>query len=120
MGSEVVTIRVLVAFEDVYRAYRDVIAAGIQVLRPQVDVTSAGLQELEAEVAHLDPQVVVCSRDKPPSVPPELAWVTIPIETVPQSNVTLGTLLAVIDEYRETGALGEVTRTSGANEVTSQ
>ena len=42
-------IRVLVAFEDLYRTYREVIAAAIQVLRPQVDVSTTGLDDLEAE-----------------------------------------------------------------------
>ena len=56
-------IRVLVAFEDQYRAYREVIGAAIRVLRPQVDVTTTGLDDLEAEVARLDPLVVMCSQD---------------------------------------------------------
>ncbi len=64
--------RVLVAFDEVYHIYREVIAAGIQLLRPQVEVATTGLDELEQEVARLDPQVVVCSRDRPASVPPGL------------------------------------------------
>jgi hypothetical protein len=99
-------IRVLVAFEDVYRLYREMIAAGVRVLRPQVEVTTTGLDELEGEVARLHPQVVVCSLDKPASLPPELAWVKVPIDAVPQSKLTLETLLEVIDESQETRVLG--------------
>jgi hypothetical protein len=105
-GGEVVSIRVLVAFEDVYRAYREVIAAGIQVLRPRFEVTSTGLEELEGEMARLDPQVVVCSRDKPASLPPEVAWVKVPIDSVPNSKLTLEALLTVIDGSKKQGHLG--------------
>jgi hypothetical protein len=86
-----------------------VIAAGIQVLRPQVEVSTTSLNELEREITRLDPQVVICSRDKPASLPPGLTWAKVPIDPVPQtSNITLGTLLAVIDETEETRSHGGV------------
>ena len=88
----------LVAFEDQYRAYREVIGAAIQVLRPQVEATTTGLDDLEAEVARLDPQLVICSQDRPASLPPGVTWAKVPIEVSPQSSeVTLETLLAVLD-----------------------
>ena len=100
----------LVAFEDQYRAYREVIGAAIQVLRPQVEVTTTSLDDLEAEVARLDPQVVISSRDKPAILPPVVTWAKVPIELSPQSSeVTLETLLAVIDGVEKPsspGALG--------------
>ena len=107
------SIRILVAFEDVYRIYREVIAAGVQVLRPEVEVTSTGLDELEEEVARLHPQVVVCSLDKPASLPPELTWVKVPIDAGPESKTTLETLIEVIDESQETRALGGAGATPG-------
>jgi len=70
MKAGVVAIRVLVAFDSAYRAYREVIGAAIRVLRPQVEVATTDLDDLEAEVARLDPQVVISSRDKPASPPP--------------------------------------------------
>ena len=92
----------LVAFEDQYRTYREVIGAAIGVLRAQVEVTTTGLDVLEAEVARLDPQVVICSRDRPASLPPGITWAKVPIELGPQSSeVTLETLLAVIDGVDE-------------------
>ncbi len=33
--------RILVCFEDNYRAYRDVIASGIRILRPHAEVETA-------------------------------------------------------------------------------
>jgi hypothetical protein len=35
--------RILVALEDEYRAYREMIAAGIEVLRPYAEVTASGV-----------------------------------------------------------------------------
>jgi hypothetical protein len=100
--------RVLVAFDEVYRTYREVIATGIQLLRPQVEVTTTALDELEQEVARLDPQVVVCSRDRPASVPPGVAWIMVPFDPVPRtSEVTLEKLLEIIDRVQETGQPGQ-------------
>jgi hypothetical protein len=100
-------IRVLVAFEDQYRAYREVIGAAIQVLRPQVEVTTTGLDDLEADVARLDPQLVVCSQDSPASLPPVVTWARVPIELSPRSSdVTLETLLAVIDGVEKPSSPG--------------
>jgi X-X-X-Leu-X-X-Gly heptad repeat protein len=41
---------VLVAIEDEYRAYREVIAAGLQALRSGTEVAAVGLDQLEAGV----------------------------------------------------------------------
>jgi hypothetical protein len=98
---------VLVAFEDQYRVYREVIGAGIRVLRPQVEVTTTDLDDLEAEVARLDPQVVICSQDRQASLPRGVTWAKVPIELGPQtSEVTLETLLVVIDGVEEPSSPG--------------
>jgi hypothetical protein len=47
---------VLVAIEDEYRAYREVIAAGLQALRSGTEVAAVGLDQLEAELACLEPR----------------------------------------------------------------
>ncbi len=97
-------IRILVAIEDVYRAYREVIAAGIKVLRPQLEVASAGLEDLEGEIARFDPQLVLCSRDKPASVPPEVSWIEVPTDAFPHTSglLTLEKLITLIDQFEET------------------
>ena len=105
-AGELVGIRILVAFEDVYRAYREVIAAGIQVLRPQLEVTSTNPKELEREIARLDPQVVISSLDKPASAPDGVVWSKVPIDFAPQSEVTLEALLTLIDEHPESTSPG--------------
>ncbi len=96
----------LVALEEEYRAYREVIAAGIQILRPEVEVTTAPLEELESEVARLDPQVVISSLDKPAGLRAEVSWANLPIDSGLQSHMTLEALLAVIDGHPGSKSLG--------------
>jgi hypothetical protein len=102
---------VLIAIEDEYRAYREVIAAGLEALRPGTEVAAVGLDRLDAELARLDPEVVVCSR--PGSLAEaegRPAWVELSLDTSRPTKVSVGgrrsesvnptleTLLAVIDE----------------------
>jgi hypothetical protein len=105
--------------EDEYRAYREVIAAGIRVLRPNTEVTTAGLDTLQEEVERLEPQLVVCSRPEPVYSQGEYVWVELPVDptqpmkishcgrTSKSSDLTLEGLLAVIDD------VGETTRPEG-------
>lgn len=55
--------RVLVAFEENYRAYGDAIVRAIRNTYPRLEVLAvADLRELEAEVALFDPHLVITSR----------------------------------------------------------
>jgi F420-dependent methylenetetrahydromethanopterin dehydrogenase len=108
----------LVAIEDEYRVYREVIAAAIRVLRPGADVESANLDALAQEVERLDPHVVICSR--PNTVDPggRLAWVVLSTDpTRParicvggryseQVNPTVEVLVGIVDEVEERLAEG--------------
>ena len=108
--------------EDDYRAYRGVIAAGIQVLRPHMEVASCGLEALEEELGRLEPQVVICtlaatavgsSGSSSSSCGESLAWVELSLDPVrptlicvggrytERTNPGLDGLLAVIDEVEE-------------------
>lgn len=106
--------RVLVAYEDENRAYREVIAAGIAVLRPHVVVATCTPDELlGGELERFDPHVVICGR--PSTVDPgdRLAWVEMPIEPGRPAKVRIGGrrrestrlslegLLEIIDEAEE-------------------
>jgi len=86
-----------VAFDDQYRTYREVIAAAIPVLRPQVEVSTTRLEGLEAQVARLNPQVVISSQNRPPSLRPGVTWVQVPLEVGPRTQPTMKTLLEAID-----------------------
>jgi hypothetical protein len=103
-------IRILVALEDDYRAYREVIAVGIHALRPHTEVTSVGLEELEVELAHLDPDVVISSAASRAGFGERLAWVELSLDPARPSMVCVGgryaerinpdleALLEVVDE----------------------
>ena len=105
--------RVLVAHEDEYRAYREVIAAGIRALRPHAVVAACTPDELGAELERFGPQVVVCGRSgiADPGdatawveLPPELgrpAWVRVGDRRRSAANPTLEDLLGIIDEAED-------------------
>jgi hypothetical protein len=105
--------RVLIALEDEYRIYREMIAAAIAVLRPQSEVETTGLDELGERMKRFDPQVVVCSH--PNTVEPggRLAWVELSLDPTRPTKVcvggrysefsspTLEALLGVIEQTEE-------------------
>lgn len=70
-------IRILLAFEEDYRSYREVIAATIRVLRPHVEVSTTDPEGLEREVARLRPQLIVSCRPKATFRPPTMAWIKV-------------------------------------------
>ena len=113
----------LVAIEEDYRSYRDVIAACIRLLRPHVEVSSTTLEGLERKAASLAPQVIVSSRSRTAIPSPPIAWITIPTDdptnptevwlgedrgevAEPETNV-VGLLERVIDRAEELAAAGD-------------
>ena len=86
------------------------IAAGIQVLRPQVEVATSGLDALEEEKARLDPHVVVCCLPATMGPGDRVAWVELSIDPTQPTvicvdgrysevrNPVLEVLLGVVDE----------------------
>ena len=102
--------RILVAYEEEYRAYREAIAAGVRLLRPRAEVRAAAPAELEAELERFAPHVVVCGvrgRQDPGDV---VAWVGLPPEVGrparvrvgegrrEEAGLTLEGLLGIVDE----------------------
>lgn len=109
-GEKLAEIRILVALEDNYRAYRELIAAGIRVLRPNAEVATSALDALEEEIARLDPHVVVCSLPATMGPGDRVAWVELSIDPIQPTIICVGgrysdvrnpvfeVLLGVIDE----------------------
>jgi hypothetical protein len=117
--------RILVAFEESYRVYQDAIAGTIQALRPHVEVSVCELDALEAEVARLDPDLVICTRPKDTvDADAKPAWLELPTEKHKRlaklcldgvysevENPGLAELLRVVDETeRLLGTRGELKR----------
>jgi len=105
--------RVLVVFEDDYRAYREVIAAGIRALRPRTEVQTADVDVLEEEVRRFEPHLVICSRPNALDTGGLPACVELSLEPLQPSRICVGgryseqtnpsqdALLAVIDEVEQ-------------------
>jgi hypothetical protein len=105
--------RVLVALGDEHRAYREVIAAGIGLLRPQVEVSTAAPADLGAELGRFGPQVVVCGVPGCSDLGFATAWVELPTEVGRPARVRVGDwrretvgltlegLLRIVDEAEE-------------------
>ena len=70
--------RVLVAYAEDYRAYGEVMAAGVRLLRPRAEVRSAAPDGLDAELARFGPQVVVCGVPGRHDPGDAAAWVELP------------------------------------------
>jgi hypothetical protein len=107
-------LRILVCLENDYRTYREVIAAGIQILRPHTEVVSAELDGLEDEVRNFDPHLVICSLPATANNREILCWVELSLEDPTQAtlvcvdgrysehnNPTLENLLTVLDEVEQ-------------------
>jgi hypothetical protein len=99
--------------EEEYRAYREVIAVGINALRPHTEVTSVGLEELEEAVARLDPDVVITSVATRADSGERLTWVKLSLDPAQPSisyvggryfewsNPGLDELLKIVDEAEQ-------------------
>jgi hypothetical protein len=107
-------LRVLVCLENDYRSYREVIAAGIQILRPHTEVVTAELDVLKDEVRHFDPHLVICSLPASAGNEEIVCWVQLSLECPTQpsvvcidgrysehNNPTLENLLRVLDEVEQ-------------------
>ena len=83
-------IRILVALEDDYRAYREVIAASIRILRPHAEVETAALEALEGELERFDPQVVICGGHEDVEVDSRPAWIELSLDPTQPTKISVG------------------------------
>lgn len=105
--------KILVAVEP--RAYRTTIGRAIQILRPHLEVTVVEPDELQAEVARLDPALVISSQPKPAMSDDGPAWVEYHPYEEASASVRIGgrcarlyepglnDLLSVVDEAERSG-----------------
>jgi hypothetical protein len=117
-----VDLRILVAFEDDYRAYREVIAAGIRISYPRAEVVTSALDRLGDEVLRFNPHVVICSLPATAGHEHILGWVDLSLHHSPyaririggyyseRNNISLEDLLEFLDEVKQ---LSRRTRPSG-------
>lgn len=104
-------VRVLVAFDDEHRAFREVISEAIRVLRPELEVAVTEPAALGTEAPRLDPVLVVSGA--PASGPDDdLAWFELPTDPTLPATIRFGSrrtvclnpglleLLSAVDEAR--------------------
>lgn len=106
-----IRVRILVAIDEEYRSYREVIAGAIGAVRPQFEVASAGVGALDEELKRFDPHLVICSL--PATSADSIAWVELSLDPLRPSVVCIGgrctevrnpvldTLLEVIDQVED-------------------
>ncbi len=82
--------RILVSLEDDYRTYRDVIAAGIRILRPHAEVETAALGALEEELERFDPQVVICGGHEVVEADSRPAWIELALDPTQPTKISVG------------------------------
>ena len=83
-------LRLLVAFEEKYRAFQGAISSAIQVLRPSVRVETSGIEILTEELARFAPQAVICSLPEGSDLAGRVAWIELPPEPDRAARVRLG------------------------------
>jgi hypothetical protein len=69
--------RVLIAFEDDYRMYREMIAAAIKMMRPRAVVVSTEVNKLETEARLFVPDLIICSVPRIVNHISTLAWIQL-------------------------------------------
>lgn len=101
--------RILVCLEDEYRVYRDVLAAGIEALRPCTEVATVRVEKFDEELSRFDPSVVICCEPMSEDRSGRTAWIELSPDPIrptrmhfdghewEQVNPTLEDLLAIID-----------------------
>ena len=83
--------RVLVAFEDDYRAYRETIAAALRVLRPGTEAVSTTIEGLEEALERFGPQVVICGGHEDVEADHSRpAWIELSLDPTRPSKISVG------------------------------
>jgi hypothetical protein len=106
-------VRILVAIEEDYRSYREVIAGAIGAVRPQFEVATSGVGALDEEVKRFDPHLVISNVPASTSSVERMAWLELSLDPQRPSVVCVGgrykevhnpvldTLLSVIDQVED-------------------
>jgi hypothetical protein len=115
-----------VALEDDYRAYREVIAAGIRSSYPRAEVATSALDTLDDEVLRFNSHVVICILPATSGHEDILGWVDHSLHPTPyaririgeryseRNNISLEELLGFLDEVEQ---LSRRIRPSGSAET---
>lgn len=105
------SVRILVANEP--RAYREVFASTLQILRPEAEIVEAKPEHLDREVKRFQPDLVLCSNVSPLVQNTVRNWILLYPENEPSimiftsgelstvGNVDLEDLISLVDRTAE-------------------
>ena len=77
------------ALEDDHSTYRDVIAAVIQISRPNVETASVGQDELEEKARTFNPHLVICGLPATPDLEGVSGWVGLSLDLSRPTEVSI-------------------------------
>jgi hypothetical protein len=79
-----------VAFEDDYRAYREVLAVGLRILLDRYEVATSTMGALEEEIERFRPKVVICGGPENVEAAGVLGWIELDVNPTEPTKVRLG------------------------------
>jgi hypothetical protein len=113
-------IKILIAFEDEFRAYRQTLAAAIGIVRPDAEVVTVEAHEVRGVVERSGPDMVICSLPKDGDTNCVRAWIELSLDPTRPTKVrvdgeyseiinpTLDALLVIIDEVEQLTRKGDL------------
>jgi hypothetical protein len=112
-------VKILVAFEDEYRAYQGTLAATIRILRPDADVMTVDLEKMSAVAKDFRPDIVIGSRFGDGVLDEVRAWIELALDPTESTKVrvdgqssevvnpTLDRLLEIIEGVAQPKLVGD-------------
>ena len=88
-SDETMDLRVVVCFENNYRAYQDTLATAIRILRPDAQIITVGPEEVGATAKRFGPHVVIGNPIKVADVENVPAWVELSLDPTRSSRVNV-------------------------------
>ena len=79
----------LVAFEDNYRAYREVVAVGLRILH-HYEVETCAIETLEGEIERFRPKVVICYGHEDVGEESVFGWIGLDVNPSEPTKVRVG------------------------------
>ena len=119
--EEKTEIKVMIAFDNEYRAYQGALSAAIRILRPDAEVMTVEPEKLGAVAKRFCPDIVIGSRFEDDDLDDARAWIELALnptqatrvlvhgEYAEITNPTLDKLLVIIEEVAQrkpTGGIG--------------
>jgi len=113
-------IKILVSFDDEYRAYQETLAATLGILRPDAEVMTAEPAKISGVAKRFAPDIVIGSRLTNRNLHDVRAWIELALDPIrstkvrvdgrysEMTNPTLDKLLVVIEEVAQLKRTGDL------------